>query len=387
MARLDEYVFGYHIGKADSSDSYKVVNSFLKLGICSDVTANGEFSLRRRDKARFMSYTETKMHLTLSQPLGLYGFILRSRRQYGVLIALLISVILYVFSSGLVWDVRISGNEILTDYAIEDTLNDLGLSVGVRWGKIDKNTIETELLATNTDIAWISINRRGTVAYVEVIESENIGEEKDNGYPFSNIVADRDGVIEEITVHSGEATVRIGDVVKKGEVLISGVIENENGVSFCQARGSVRASSVTTVSTEMQSEVSERTAQAHKLAELRLVIFNFSINIFKNYRNSENTCDIIEENRSFALFGKYRLPVRVEKAYVVKYAADTRTRSADEMVDAAKRELDGKIYSMFKNADVIKIRTHGEFVGDVYRLTSRVVYTTDIGKQSAIKIN
>ena len=38
---------------------------------------------------------------------------------------------------------------------------------------------------------------------------------------FSNIVADRDGIIEEITVKKGYATVKPGDVVKKGDILIS----------------------------------------------------------------------------------------------------------------------------------------------------------------------
>ena len=33
------------------------------------------------------------------------------------------------------------------------------------------------------------------------------------------------------------------------------------------------------------------------------------------------------------------------------------------------------------------VNAFGEFVGDVYRLTSRVVYSTDIGKESEIQTN
>ena len=387
MARLDEHIFGYHRGEVASEDNSKLVNSMLRLDVCSNVKPSGEFSISCKDKAKLTAYLKSKMRFKLSKPLGLYGLLLDLRHRYGVLIGLFVSTLFFVFSSRLVWDIRISGNEKFSDYEIESALSDLDLHVGSRFGKIDKNAIETEMLSNNKSIAWISVNRRGTVVYVEIIESENIGLTEEQRYPFSNIVADRDGVIEEITVESGVATVKVGDVVKKGDILISGVIENERGVTFCRASGSVRASGVMDVSAESLAEITEKTPKKHRLRELSIILFNFSINIFKNYRNSEKDCDIIRENRKIALFDKFRLPIRIEKAYTIEYSEATRTRSPDEMTAAAKRELDGKIYSMLKDADILKLRTTGEFIDGVYRITSRVVYSTDIGKESAIEIN
>ena len=387
MARLDERILGYHKGEVAPEDNCKLVNSMLRLDVCAKVKPSGEFSISSRDKAKLIAYLKSKIRFKLGKTLGLYGFLLDIRHRYGVLIGLVITALFFAFSSRLVWDIRISGNERLSDYEIESALLDLDLHVGSRFLKIDKNAIETEMLSKNKDIAWISVNRRGTVVYVEIIESENIGLTEEEGYPFSNIVADRDGVIEEITVDSGIAAVKVGDVVKKGDILISGVIENERGVTFCRASGSVRASGVIDVSAESLAEITEKTPKRHRLKELRLILFNFSINIFKNYGNSGEGCDIIRENRKIALFDKFRLPIKIEKAYAVEYAQTTRTRSHDEMTDVAKRELDGKIYSMFKDADILKLRTTGEFLDGVYRVTSRVVYSSDIGKESAIEIN
>ena len=57
------------------------------------------------------------------------------------------------------------------------------------------------------------------------------------------------------------------------------------------------------------------------------------------------------------------------------------------MISVTKQRLDAKIYTLFKDADILKLRTVGE-VGDFgYRLTSRVVYSVEIGKESAIEIN
>ena len=387
MARLDERILGYHKGEVAPEDNCKLVNSMLRLDVCAKVKPSGEFSISSRDKAKLTAYLKSKIRFKLGKTLGLYGFLLDIRHRYGVLIGLVIITLFFAFSSRLVWDIRISGNERLSDYEIESALLDLDLHVGSRFLKIDKNAIETEMLSKNKDIAWISVNRRGTVVYVDIIESENIGLTEEEGYPFSNIVADRDGVIEEITVDSGIAAVKVGDVVKKGDILISGVIENERGVILCRASGSVRASGVIDVSAESLAEITEKTPKRHRLKELRLILFNFSINIFKNYGNSGEGCDIIRENRKIALFDKFRLPIKIEKAYAVEYAQTTRTRSHDEMTDVAKRELDGKIYSMFKDADILKLRTTGEFLDGVYRVTSRVVYSSDIGKESAIEIN
>ena len=387
MARLDEYIFGYHKGEVAPEDNCKLLNSMLRLDVCAKVKPTGEFSISGRDKAKLTSYLKSKMRFKLGKTLGLYGFLLGIRHRYGVLIGLLITTLFFAFSSRLVWDIRISGNERLSDYEIESALSDLDLHVGSSLRKIDKNSIETEMLSKNKDIAWISVNRRGTVVYVDIIESENIGLTKEQGYPFSNIVAERDGVIEEITVESGIAAVKVGDVVKKGDILISGVVENERGVTLCRASGSVRASGVMDVSAESSAETTEKAPKKHRLRELSLILFNFSINIFKNYGNSTEDCDIIRENRKIALFDKYRLPIKIEKAYTVEYAETSRVRTQDEMIAVAKRELDGKIYSMFKDADILKLRTVGEFTDGAYRITSRVVYSTDIGKESAIEIN
>ena len=130
----------------------------------------------------------------------------------------------------------------------------------------------------------------------------------------------------------------------------------------------------------------EKAVLKHRIAQIRVVLFNFSINIFKNYGNCENTCDIIEETREFALFDRYRLPITLRTTYAVEYSETERIRTDAEMIEAAKRELDAMIYASFKNADVIKLRTDGELTDGSYVMRTRVVYVTDIGKESAIEI-
>lgn len=385
MARLDELIFGYHRGRVEPSEAPTLTNVLLRHGICSVVDPDGSFTLRRRDKARFTVHARAKLRPKIGEVLGLYGLLQRGRRRYGLLAALGVLLAVFILTRGLVWDVRVSGNTELTEQEVIQTLSEHGLSVGSAWRGFDKNLVETALLSTHSEIAWISVNRRGTVAYVELIESENVGVPDEIVPLYSNVIADRDGVIEEITVKSGEAMVRAGDVVRAGDILISGVIESADGVRLCRAQGTVRAHSVTEISAVAPREVSERVPLKRRIAHLRVLIFNFSVNIFKNYGNCENSCDIIEETREFTLFNRCRLPISLVKTYVSEYSEQPRTRTDEEMIAEAGKELNGRLNSEFTSSDIIKLRTYGEFLSDGYRLTTTVVYSTDIGMESAIE--
>ena len=387
MARLDEYLFGYFRGRVETEDVSRLVNALLKLEICSDVAPSGDFSLGRRDKARFSEYVAHGLRFRLSGPLGLWGALVRLCHSYGILLALALGIFIFLVSAGRVWDVRIDGNDRLTDRQIETYLASQGLEIGVPWRSIDKSAVENSILTENGDIAWISVNRRGTVAYVQLIESENTGIHDESAPPYSNLVAECDGVIEEITVESGAAAVKVGDVVRAGDVLISGIVESEKGITLCRAAGVVRASSVTELTATVTETASERAVIGHRTVEIRLNIFNFSVNIFKNYGNCENTCDIIEETKEFSLFGKYKLPILLKRSYSYEYTEQIRRMTDDEMISAAKHKLDDKMRQALKGADVIKLRSEGGFSADVYRITTRVVYSSEIGKESEIEIS
>ena len=387
MARLDEYIFGYRYGRVDKKDLPKLLNVLLREGISATAYHSGMIRVAEREKKALKAKAAGRLRLTLDEPLGIFGFLYGCRHRYGAILAVFVSICIYLFTSMLIWDVRISGNENLSDRYIIDALSESGLGVGTLFKRLDKNEVEKKVLVENPEIAWISVNRRGTVIYVELIESDNILSEQEIAPLYSNLIAERDGVVEEISVKSGVAIVRVGDVVRKGDVLISGVVENEAGVSFYRAEGSVRARCVTEIESLIHREVGEKKQTSRKLACMRVVLFNFSINIFKNYGNRENSCDIIEEIRDFALFGRYNLPIRIEKSYAVEYEEVIRERSDDEMTELAREELNEKISSALRYSDVISLRTSGGFTDGAYRLVSRVVYSTEIGKESAIEIN
>ncbi len=81
-------------------------------------------------------------------------------------------------------------------------------------------------MADFEDVAWISINKIGSTASIEINETVNKPKLVDNN-KTTNVKAAKDGVIVRLEVLGGWAAVQEGEAVTAGDLLISGVRESE----------------------------------------------------------------------------------------------------------------------------------------------------------------
>lgn len=386
MARIDARILGYRRIRVKKEDVGRLAGILLRLGISADVCAAGEVDIRESEVKKFKAYADGRIRYELSEPLGLRGALYSLRHRYGLMVGVLVSLLAVYLLSGVIWDVRVSGAENTSEQVIIQALEEQGVGIGRKWSRIDKNRAEVGALTDCEQISWISINRRGTVAYVTVIEKLDGGDLPPLDDRPCNVVADRDGVIEQISVQSGCAVVSVGDVVRKGDVLISGIMETENGTRLCHASGVVIAQSSATVSAEVARAEVEKVYFEAVLGELDLRIFNFSINIFKNYGNLDNDYDIIYDVREYALLRQYKLPISFLRSYYLEYVEETVIRTDAEMAALAGERLTEMIRLTFASCDVIKLRTTGALSDEAYVMTSYVIYSADIGVESVIEI-
>ncbi len=109
--------------------------------------------------------------------------------------------------------------------------------------------IKKEILKDNPNsLEWMSITRVG-MSYVVRIEERIINKAEDDNKP-RNIIASKDALITKILTSKGEAVVRSGDYVKKGDLLISGNIK-----LFEEVKGSVPATGAVYGDVWYESEV------------------------------------------------------------------------------------------------------------------------------------
>ena len=175
---------------------------------------------------------------------GVYSVFCRMKSHIAILASIVCMLLLYLFLYQFVFDIRIEGNDYLTSEQVCEELSDAGLYIGARWGKISFSEVEGSVLVNSETISWLTIYRRGMVAYVTIKEKEAISQ-KQTFEGYANIVSRFDGVIEEISVKSGSSAVRVGDTVKKGELLISSF---DSGGKPTYAQGEIYGRVYTTIS-------------------------------------------------------------------------------------------------------------------------------------------
>ena len=90
----------------------------------------------------------------------------------------------------------------------------------------DLNNIQHQLLHKIPELLYIGIEKKGTIYQVDAIE-KSIEKEKEQP-SLQHLIAKKDGVIEKIFIKNGLSKVNVNDVVKKGDILVSGLIETED---------------------------------------------------------------------------------------------------------------------------------------------------------------
>jgi len=380
--RIDYLFFGYRKITPKTACGTVFAHRLLASGLSAKIASDGSFFVFAPSLKKYMSALEG-LDYEVSGLYGLPGLIYKYRKRYGIAFAIVLTVLFIIFSSSVVWDVRIEGNESLTSAQLKEALDRSGLSVGTSWNSLSQSEVETVALKQIPDLAWININRRGTVAYVTVKEKKSHGQAEPL-YGYSNIVAAVDCIIEEITVERGIAMVKAGDVVRRGQLLISGVIPAELGGGFVRAEGEIVGRVNEKFSVTVSREEAKRVYSNEKLSELSIKIFGFSLNIFKIYGNSDNQCVIIEDKESPTVLGRFKLPLEITKIYKSDYTYETVRYDDSELVRIAAYRLSQLKAVGLSDAELLKISSSGAFCDNGYTASAEVTVLKDIGEERMI---
>ena len=387
MAELDARLFGYRILYPEAGGEARLANALLRLGISAKGRRDGGFLIREADFSLFSRYAGGRVRYTASEPLGLPPRVSALRFHIPVLISVIASLVLFFSLSGLVWDVRVDGAEQIREAEITSALREVGLSVGKLWRGIDPEETEVALLQQLGDLSWVQINRVGTVAYVTVRERAPGAPKRGSPYACSNIVAEFDGVIEEITVERGRAEVTVGQVVRRGDILISGVVETEAGAYLAAAKGSVRARVSSNTRAAVSEVESEEIVEEVGLASLSVEILGVKINIFKNYGNEADNCVIIDDEAEYLAVSGKRLPISVTRAYRYAPTLVSHAYTKEQMPEIAMSRLWDTLRRELVGLDLIKVQTRGSYTEGGYTLEMDYVVSREIGREVEVALS
>jgi similar to stage IV sporulation protein len=283
---------------------------------------------------------------------GAFAKISRYFRRYGLIIGLGFMLTCVYFSSLFVWRIDIEGNINTCDQEILELLNDSGIKLGTFIPKINYDDVHNKFLIKSKNIAWISVNINGNIATVSV--REKLPENSIVSPTYTNVVAKSDAQIYQVRLINGKNVVSRGDIVKKGEILVSGVIDSQSqGIRYTNANAEVLAYVNKEINIAVPLKISEKTYKEKAFKEKYITFFTNSINFSLKYNNSGALYDTIETRNRVTLFGRIVLPIEITTKSYREYTLTERTRSYDEAIEIAFSQLNVEMEKCLSSAELI----------------------------------
>lgn len=145
-----------------------------------------------------------------------FGFV---KRHFVLLLAMVIVVVGCAFLSNFCCKIVVEG--CVPQDVVVQQMQQLGVKVGTNLSTLNIDHLENAL-ATNLDVMYAVVTRRGSVLYVQTIPKKSV-ENPIDMHKRRDIVATCDGIVQSVLCEQGTAVVKEGDFVKNGDILIEGL--------------------------------------------------------------------------------------------------------------------------------------------------------------------
>lgn len=162
------------------------------------------------------------------------------KKRIPLFAAVILSVTLAIVLPRFIWFYGVEGNARVPSERIIRAAEQAGLRLGLYGPQIDPQSVKDRVLAQIPELSWLTVTQNGACAVIRVRERAPQLPDADRRIP-SDILSTRDGLVTELSVLEGCAAVRPNEIVRQGQVLISGKIDLEHAVRFTAALGEVYA--------------------------------------------------------------------------------------------------------------------------------------------------
>lgn len=348
--------------------------------ICSSLARKNLFFAAERHEIQIYDLTEHGLPSLISS----HFF---SAKRLGLTIGLICACLMIFFSGRVLWDIRIVGNERIPQEDILALLEENGISIGMPKKDIATSAIENRILMASDDVAWLSINIRGTVATVEIKEAHPSAEDSD--LTASNLVSNANGTVERFEEIRGNLSVALGDAVSEGQLLVGGIYDSSafSGLRYTRARGKIFARCEKDFHVEIPLNYTKKVYTGAKKIKKQLIFFKKEVNFFGNSRNSYSSCDKIITERYFNFFGLGDLPFGIRTQTYLEYESEVAKRDTAVAMEQALFELSEKLAESSPEYELLRKQITTEITDTALILDCHAVVIQNIAVEKEIEIN
>ncbi|MBQ7335431.1 MAG: sporulation protein YqfD [Clostridia bacterium] len=320
--------------------------------------------------------------------LGVPSLFWRLRKRAGIWLGAALAIFLFVLSGRFVWDVRVTGNESMTSSEVIAELRECGFGVGSYIPALRTEELATHVTLASDRISWISIYLDGTVAKVQVIEHQTVTDPADTSSAKpANLVAACDGQIEYLELYRGNRVVTVGQAVKKGDLLVSGLYDSQVvGLRYTRAAGQVLARTAHAYRVEIPLDYEQKVYSDAEIRCVTLNFFDFSLKIFENTGNQASICDIIEIETDLESLGLRALPISLTSTRAYPYTLESAHYNEEEALELAYAELERLLVTLSESAELLSKTVRTTWTDTSVILECEVTCIEDIAIQVEFEI-
>ncbi len=290
---------------------------------------------------------KTKCKVKIEKKSGFPFFINKYRKRKIFAIAILVIAFFIFGITKFVWNIEVIGNESISTEEILNILSEYGIKEGKLKTNIDSQKISNLIRLNRNEFSWIGITVKGTNVIVNVEEVIKIPEIIDKN-KNCNIVAKDDAVISKIVVQNGTAKVSVGDEVKKGDLLVEGVMEGiYSGTRKVHAEANVLGRILYEKERKEYFVQNEKIKTGKKEEKIEICINNFKINFNKGVSNFEKY-DTITTNNKLKFFSDFYFPISLKKHTNFEYENVKKTYSNQQLEEKILKALEEEMEAEYE---------------------------------------
>ena len=149
-------------------------------------------------------------------------------RRRVLLLGMAATLALTLWASHRVWFVEVRGCERMDEAVLRQALREQGICPGRNLRRLPLSDLADFVAAQYEELAFVELHVDGVFLRVRAREALAEGERLDLTKPC-DVVSVRDGIVTKVAVYGGRAQVRVGQKVKKGQLLIAGSVTARDG--------------------------------------------------------------------------------------------------------------------------------------------------------------